>query len=163
MKSVKPVSPAEARAVWASIPNPSVRRVASALTQAGRRVHPSTIARWHAAGWRSVAYAQHPLEAASDSLDVAARVLISDPASEAAVLEKLAERQGQLEGLTDGELPRQAARELCINSILLSHELQRHVSNLVVGKTAETAVLLRALNGAVRAAASAFVPGRGRP
>jgi hypothetical protein len=57
MKSLKPVTPQEARAVWSSIPNPSVRRVASALTQAGRRVHPSTIARWHAAGWRSVARA----------------------------------------------------------------------------------------------------------
>ena len=64
--------------------------------------------------------------------------------------------------MTDGELLRQAARELCINIILVSRELQRHVSELVAGKTMETAVLLRALNGAVSAAASAFVPGRDR-
>src|SRR5271169_5952225 len=103
MKLLKPVTPREARAVWSSIPNPSVRRVASALSQAGRRVHPSTIARWHAAGWRSVAYAQHPVEAARDSLDVAAAVLTGDPAAGAATLERLAEGRGQLEGMTDGE------------------------------------------------------------
>jgi hypothetical protein len=138
MKLLKPVTPREARAVWSSIPNPSVRRVAQALSQAGRKVHPSTIARWHAAGWRPVAYAQHPLEAASDSLDVAAAVLTGDPPAGAAILERLAEGRGQLEGLTDGELLRQTARELCINIILVSRELQRHVSNLVAGKTMAT-------------------------
>jgi hypothetical protein len=50
MRSPKPVTPDEAMAVWSSIPNPSARRVAKALNQAGRRVHHSTIARWNAQG-----------------------------------------------------------------------------------------------------------------
>src|SRR5450631_3563368 len=55
MSSLKPVSPCEAKAVWATIKNPSARRVAKALSQAGRRVHHSTIARWRAQSWRAVA------------------------------------------------------------------------------------------------------------
>jgi hypothetical protein len=59
----KPVTPEEAKRVWASIPNPSARRVAKALTQEGRRVHHSTVARWRAEEWRPVAHSLHPLEA----------------------------------------------------------------------------------------------------
>jgi hypothetical protein len=89
--SLKSVSPEEAKAVWAGIPNPSVRRVAKALTQAGRRVHPSTIARWRAQGWRPVARGPHPVEAAREALDVAARVLTGDPAIGAEVFARLIE------------------------------------------------------------------------
>jgi hypothetical protein len=46
----------EAKRVWVSIPNPSARRAAKALTQSGRRVHHSTIARWRAQDWRPVAH-----------------------------------------------------------------------------------------------------------
>jgi hypothetical protein len=55
MNLPKPVSPSEAQVVWAGIPNPSGRRVARALSQAGRAVHHSTVARWRADGWRTVA------------------------------------------------------------------------------------------------------------
>jgi hypothetical protein len=52
MGRLRRVTPDEAAAVWNGIPNPSARRVAKMLAQAGRRVHPSTIARWRAEGWR---------------------------------------------------------------------------------------------------------------
>jgi hypothetical protein len=55
MSVLRPVTPEEAKCVWVSIPNPSARRVAKALTQSGRRVHHSTIARWRAQDWRPVA------------------------------------------------------------------------------------------------------------
>jgi len=55
MRLLMPVTPEEAKRVWVSIPNPSARRVAKALTQSGRRVHHSTIARWRAEDWRPVA------------------------------------------------------------------------------------------------------------
>jgi hypothetical protein len=64
MRSPKPVTPAEAMAIWSNIKNPSARSVARALSQAGRRVHHSTIARWYAQGWRPVAHRLHPVEAA---------------------------------------------------------------------------------------------------
>src|SRR5215467_4811315 len=79
MSSLKPVTPKEAKRVWVSIPNPSARRVAKALTQSGRRVHHSTIARWRAEDWRPVAQALHPLEAARQRLDMAAGTLTGDP------------------------------------------------------------------------------------
>ena len=81
MSAIKPVTPDEAAAVWRSIPNPSARRVAKALTQAGRRVHFSTVARWRSEGWRPVSSGSHPIEAARQSLDVAARLLTGDPAT----------------------------------------------------------------------------------
>jgi hypothetical protein len=39
MSLLKLVTPEEAKRVWLSIPDPSARRVAKALTQSGRRVH----------------------------------------------------------------------------------------------------------------------------
>jgi hypothetical protein len=81
MNAIKPVTPDEAATVWRSIPNPSARRVAKALTQAGRRVHFSTVARWRAEGWRPVSSGSHPIEAARQSLEVAARLLTGDPAT----------------------------------------------------------------------------------
>jgi hypothetical protein len=70
MSLLKPVTPEEAKRVWVSIPNPSARRVAKALTQSGRRVHHSTIARRRARDWRPVAHSLHPLEAARQALDM---------------------------------------------------------------------------------------------
>src|ERR1700674_4360398 len=94
MNLPEPVSPSEAEAVWNSIRNPSARRVAKALTQAGRRIHHSTISRWRAEGWRPVPDRPHPLDAAKWALDVAAPVLTGEAASG---VEALPERQEQAE------------------------------------------------------------------
>jgi hypothetical protein len=156
MNTPKPVTPVEAKIVWATLRNPSARRVAKALSQAGRRVHHSTIARWRAQGWRSVVHGPHPVEAARQAIDVAARVLTGDPTAGPEVLQRQAEEREKLASLPDHELLHRAARELCITNILVSQELQCHLSILVAEKTIETGVLLRALSGAVDAAAAAF-------
>jgi hypothetical protein len=80
MQALAPVTPAQARAVWSSIDRPSARRVARALTQSGKPVHPSTVARWRAEGWRPVEVGLHPLDSAQAALEVAAPVLTGDPA-----------------------------------------------------------------------------------
>jgi hypothetical protein len=103
-----------------------------------------------------VVHGPHPVEAARQAVDVAARVLTGDPTAGPEVLERQAEEREKLENLPDHELLRRAARELCITNILVSQELQCHLSILVAGKTIETGVLLRALSGAVGAAAAAF-------
>jgi hypothetical protein len=82
MNLPEPVTPHEAETVWNSIQNPSARRVAKALTQAGRRVHHSTVSRWRVEGWRPVPNRPHPLEAARWALDVAAPVLTGNAAAE---------------------------------------------------------------------------------
>jgi hypothetical protein len=72
MRSPKPVTPEEAMAVWNALKNPSARSVARALSQSGRRIHHSTIARRYGQGWRPVAHRPHPVVAARQALDIAA-------------------------------------------------------------------------------------------
>ena len=152
MSLLKPVTPEEAKRVWVSIPNPSARRVAKALTQSGRRVHHSTIARWRAEDWRPVADSLHPLEAARQRLDMAARVLTGDPVAGLKVLGGEDGRQQELEGLSDRELLKNASREMLIAIRLVSEVLPSQLPHLMVTKTMETATLLNALNGGFRAA-----------
>jgi hypothetical protein len=110
MSLLKPVTPEEAKRVWVAIPNRSSRRVAKALTQSGRRVHHSTIARWRAEDWRPVAHNLH----ARQAFDMAARVLTGDPVAGLKVLSDEGGRQQELEGLSDRELLRKASREMLI-------------------------------------------------
>jgi hypothetical protein len=155
MRSLKPVTPEEAMAVWSSIKNPSARSVARALSQTGRKVHHSTIARWCAGGWRPVAHRPHPVDVARQALDLAVGVLTGDPAAGTAILEKRGERE-KLDGLSDSELLRKSARELCVSTILACDKFQESASTLVVENPAEAAQLLKAICRALPAAVAAF-------
>jgi hypothetical protein len=152
MSLLKPVTPEEAKRVWIRLPNPSARRVAKALTQSGRRVHHSTIARWRAQDWRPVAHSLHPLEAARQSLDMAAGVLTGDPVAGVEILSRKDGRQQELEGLSDRELLRKASREMLIAIRLVSEVLPSQLPNLMATKITETATLLNAANAGLRAA-----------
>ena len=152
MSLLKPVTPEEAKRVWVAIPNPSARRVAKALTQSGRRVHHSTIARWRAQDWRPVANSLHPLEAARQALDMAAGVLTGDPVAGLKVLRYEDGSQQELEGLSDRELLRKASREMLIAIRLVSEVLPSQLPLLVQTKAMETATLLNALTAGLRAA-----------
>ncbi len=150
MSILKPVTPEEAKRVWVSIPNPSARRVAKALTLSGRRVHHSTIARWRAQDWRPVANSLHPLEAARQALDMAAGVLTSDPV---AGLKVLSDEDGrEIDGLSDRELLREASREMLIAIRLVSEVFPSQLPLLLQTKTMQTATLLNALTAGLRAA-----------
>jgi hypothetical protein len=72
-----------------------------------------------------------------------------------AILEKRPERD-QLDGLSEHEVLRRSARELCISTILVCDQFQECASTLVAESPAETAVLLRALCRALPAAAAAY-------
>ena len=160
MISIKPVTPDEAAAVWRSIPSPSARRVAKAMTQAGRPVHFSTVARWRSGGWRPVASGPHPIETAKGALEAAARLLTGDPtvgAGELVGQSKVAEQLGRL---SDGELLRRSIRELLILQIVLCKTMGGCGAFLVQEKPAETGVLLKALAHACRAAAYAVSQAR---
>jgi hypothetical protein len=152
MSLLTPVTPEEAKRVWISIPNPNARRVAKALTQSGRRVHHSTIARWRAQDWRPVAHGLHPLEAARQALDMAAGLLTGDPVVGLTFLSDEDGRQQELEGLSDRELLRKASREMLIAISLVSDVLRSQLPHLMATKTTETATLLNALNAGLRAA-----------
>ena len=165
MSLLKPVTPEEAKRVWVSIPNPSARRVAKALTQSGRRVHHSTIARWRAQDWRPVAHSLHPLDAARQALDMAAGVLTGDPVAGLKALSGEDGRQQEQEGLSDRELLREASREMLIAIRLVFDVLWSQLPHLMATKTMETATLLNALNAGLRAAVDGleqfhYLPGR---
>jgi hypothetical protein len=155
MKAIRSITPREAKAVWDSLKSPSARSVARAMTQAGRRVHHSTIARWNAQDWRPVAHGPHPLEAARQALDIAVGVLTGDPVGGMEILERRPERE-QLDGLSDSEILRRSARQLCIATILACHEFQECASTLVAENPAEAGLLLKALCRAVQAATAAY-------
>jgi hypothetical protein len=152
MSVLKPVTPEEAKRVWVSIPNPSARRVAKALTQSGRRVHHSTVARWRAQDWRPVANSLHPLDAARQALDMAAGVLSGDPIAGVEAFGEQGGRRQELEGLSDRELLRKAARETLIIINLVCDVLRPQIMPLVATKTSETATLMNALTAGLRAA-----------
>jgi hypothetical protein len=149
MSLLKPVTPER---VWVNIPNPSARRVGKALTQSGRRVHHSTVARWRAQDWRPVAHSLHPLDAARQALDMAASVLTGDPVAGLKVLSDEDGAQQKLEGLSDRELLREASREmLIVRSLTVTASVAR------TNEATETATLLNALTAGLRAAVDGLV------
>jgi hypothetical protein len=156
MRSPKPVTPEEAMAVWNTLKNPSARSVARALSQSGRRVHHSTIARWYGRGWRAVAHRPHPVVAARQALDIAAGILTGDPSGGTELLEQRPERE-EFDGLSDSEVLRRSARQLCIVSILACHQFQESAPTLIAERPGgKAALLLKALCGALPAAVAAF-------
>ena len=87
---------AEAKAVWESMESPTARRVATALTQAGRKISSTTVATWEHAGWPT---AQPPASTGGDAA-LAGEAAGADPPPLA-----------DMAGLGDAELLRQACRE----------------------------------------------------
>ncbi len=160
MSSIKPVTPDEAAAVWRNIPNPSARRVAKAMTQAGRRVHFATIARWRSHGWRPVASGPHPIQTARDALEVTARLLTGDAATGTDGFVRQSDAGEQFESLSDSELLRRSTRELMILQIVICKVMGSNGAFLVYEKPAETGALLKALAHASRAAAYAVSQAR---
>ena len=155
MRFPNPVTPAEAKAVWDSIPDPSSRKVAARLTQSGRPIHFSTIARWRSQGWREVTRAPHPLEAARAALDQAVPLLSGDAKSTAEDLVPPKVR-GELEPLTDEKLLRAAARDVLIVQVALAREVRRQAETLVPKRPAELAALIQALGKSHDAVVGAF-------
>ena len=133
--------------------------MAKALTQAGRRVHFSTVARWRSEGWRPVSSGSHPVEAARQSLEVAARLLTGDRATGADGFVRV-NADEPLGRLSDDELVRRSARDLLILQIVLCKVLASRGAFRIPEKPAETGVLLRALANAHRAASLAFSQAR---
>src|ERR1700722_15021711 len=154
MKVIRPITPREAKAVWDSLEHPSTRSVAKALCQAGRPVHHSTIARWWARDWRPMASGEHPIEAAREGLDIAARLLTGDHRGGVERLYGMGNER--FDGLTDQELLRRATRELLIALIVVAEGFRLHAHMLVPKKIGETATLLRALGKAMSAATKSF-------
>jgi hypothetical protein len=150
MSLPSPVTPAEAKALWDRMDHPSARRVATALTQSGRPVHFSTVARWRLQGWRSVVHDPHPVEMARRALDVALPVLTGDATMSAADFVKADPAAKEIMTAATEKALSMAVREACIVHILVAKAFCRH-PELILTKSGEVAVLLNALNASMRA------------
>jgi len=124
------VSAEEARLVWASQRRPSARTVATALSQAGRPVHFTTINRWRKRGWCTPP-SEHPLDRARAALDSAIPLLTGNATSDVADLVQNHPEAEELRQLSDRELIRRAAREIAIATIICAEVLTKRATQLV--------------------------------
>jgi hypothetical protein len=147
-----PVNAQDARRVWDSQRCPSSRSVARVLTQAGRPVHFTTIARWRRQGWRSQSTSEHPLTAAMRTLDLAVPLLTGDPTSKVADILGTIEDKDDESRTNRKHMPR-VIREAFIASYVLTRLLCEYCPELIPHKPAQIAVLVKALSRLMKAAA----------
>ena len=114
-----PVTPLEARRVWDEQRRPSSRSVAKALTQAGRPVHFTTVARWKKREWQVEARLEHPFAAAMRKIDLFAPLLTGDPTAKAVDIVGDIVRTTAANGqsMTADQGPDQVIRESCLTMI----------------------------------------------
>jgi hypothetical protein len=125
------VTPSEARRVWDAQDRPSARSVARALTQSGRPVHFTTIARWKREGWRSVPVREHPLGLAMRAVDFAAPVLTGEPMTRAEGLVRDSHEISDLVHLSQAERLNRSIDESCRAAIALSKQMCVDANRLV--------------------------------
>ena len=152
------VSAEEAQLVWASQRRPSARKVATALSQAGRPVHFTTINRWRKRGW-CTSPSEHPLDRARAALDSAIPLLTGKATSEVAELPHKHPEADELRQLSDQELIRRAAREIVIALIMCSRLLIEQAAELISSKPKEGSVLMFAIGHCFNAVVKGLVHG----
>jgi hypothetical protein len=150
-----PVNAQDAKRVWDSHRRPSSRSVARDLTQAGRPVHFTTIARWRRQGWRSQKEAEHPLTAAMTMLDLAVPLLTGDPTSKVADILGTIEDRDDESKTNRKHMPR-VIREAYVALIVSARLLQYH-PELIPNKPGQIALLIKARSRLMRAAANAHL------
>ena len=150
-----PVTSSDAQLVWQSQARPSARTVARALTQAGRRIHFTTVARWKREGWRPVPAQEHPLDEALRALDAAVPVLTGDEMSRAEDLVCKLVNSPRVDGMTEAtRLEKEivdTARTMAAVSVWFRDRLGD--GDLDMKRVAEVGTLLLALARSMRALA----------
>jgi hypothetical protein len=106
-------------------------------------------------------WVEHPSDKARADLDAAAPILTADPLMTARVLVEQSPEREHLEGLTDGELLREAARALAIAVIVIARALM-HRPETILDKTGELGLLFRALAASAVAIPAAFAQAKNR-
>ena len=146
-----PVGPLDAKRVWDEQRRPSARSVAKALTQAGRPVHFTTVARWKKREWRVEARPEHPLAAAMRKIDLFVPLLTGDATTKAAdvVRDILAARPASA-----AQAPDNVIRESGITLIVV---VRLVLLKLLALKPLEAAEFARTVAQANLAAAKAIV------
>lgn len=156
MRRLPVANPALAKKIWASMPNPSTRRVARKLGQAGLATSHETINRWRRQGWRHVEPVAHPLDAARAALDGALPIVSGDPLTTVDSLIGDKPDLDSLSGLSDNELVRRAIRQLAMASITVANAMMRQ-PGLVLTRPAAVGTLFRALAACAQAMTTGLI------
>jgi len=107
-------TPDDARRVWESMAKPTYRRVALALTQAGKSTTAVTVCRWHRQGWTKKREIGGPVPQPLAELDAATPVLTGD------ALRRIDSLKAELDledGRTDEDMIARGLRELASASL----------------------------------------------
>src|SRR5882724_2265061 len=155
MRQLPAVSPTLAPQVWESMSNPSTRRVAQKIRQAGRAVSHETIRRWRANGWRPLDREQHPLDAARAALDDAIPVLTSDPLTTAESFCAANKDDAPIDELSDAELIRRASRELASATVVVAQGLMLQ-PDIAVTRPIEVGIMLSSVAKCAQAVSAGF-------
>ena len=162
-----PVTPLEAKCVWDSQRRPSSRSVARALTERGRTVHFTTVARWKKERWCTNPLQEHPLSTALRMVDLAIPLLTDDPTTLAWDLLSGTQPKQVSDIADDNERLRNFARE-CLTIVIIAYrKIQCRSDEFIQNKPTELSALMRALGvllvsacKTLRAANKAAVAGR---
>jgi hypothetical protein len=111
------VLPTEKIAHLTRDPRPSSRSVAKALTQTGRPVHFTTVARWKKREWQVEPRLEHPLAAVMRKVDLAVPMLTGDPTTKAVDIVGDTVRAHR-KSMTADQSPDQVIRESFITLII---------------------------------------------
>jgi hypothetical protein len=155
MRDLPALTPALAQQVWDAMPNPSTRRVARKLRQAGTAISHETINRWRRAGWRPLERTQHPLERAREALDDALPVLTGDPLTTTTNLVAESNEHEKLEPLSDAQHLKRAVHEIAKDTVVVATVLLQQADR-ALAKPAEFGVLLQGLAACLQAVAAGF-------
>ena len=155
MRHPPAVTPTLAQQVWEGMSNPSTRRVAQKIRQAGRAVSHETIRRWRTNGWRPLDREQHPLDAARAALDDAIPVLTSDPLTTAESFCAANKDDAPIDELSDAELIRRASRELASATVVVAQGLMLQ-PDIAVTRPVEVGILLSSLAKCAQAVSAGF-------
>src|SRR5882757_2252817 len=155
MANLPLIDPTLAKQVWEGMSNPSTRRVAQKIRQAGRAVSHETIRRWRTNGWRPLDREQHPIDAARAALDDAIPVLTSDPLTTAESFCAANKDDAPIDELSDAELIRRASRELASATIVVAQGLMLQ-PDIAVSRPVEVGILLSSLAKCAQAVSAGF-------
>ena len=151
----RPVTPLEAKHVWDEQRRPSARSVAKALTQAGRPVHFTTVARWKKREWQVEPRLEHPFAAAMRKVDLFVPMLTRDPTIKVVdIAHIVGVRAANRESMTEDQGPDQVIRESYITLIIL---LQWLCLNALAYEPLEIAEFTRTVSEVNLAAAKTHV------
>jgi hypothetical protein len=126
------------------------------MTAAGFTVHFTPIARWKAQGWLADTNDGHPLDLARATLECIAPLVTGNPLTTIQDIEDKGSSKADLEQLSDAELLRKTAAELCTLSVVVHRALREELAYLVTMRTGELGLLIQSLAACLQAVTGAY-------